>query len=326
MPLSHHLKKFVTSDTAHLAKSKTAKDVIPSLRPNGSTSATAAAAPAFELHEEVLQYLRERQQRGAASGVAIPAKLSSRQRRILQSLLQQTPQEGAGEELCKVRRAVLERAPHAITHLLALVSLQLRQLGLAAADTTAAAPNSRILFVLVEGEAEAAEMQRVWEQLYGMQVLRLDGQEKFPQFTPTDATPEPTKETPAKQSKKKKKKVETTTPASPLSGTSIIVATLHGFLATDKRSAIWKHVYAFVTALLPSSDAPAPEEAYALLAALRQDAPQDRRQRHVRAPDAPPLGLPRALPARAGAGARSSAADGRPGGHRAAPSPAAAVH
>ncbi|EPY19859.1 hypothetical protein STCU_09262 [Strigomonas culicis] len=117
-------------------------------------------------------------------------------------------------------------------------------------------------------------MQRVWEQLYGMQVLRLDGQEKFPQFTPTDATPEPTKETPAKQSKKKKKKVETTTPASPLSGTSIIVATLQGFLATDKRSAIWKHVYAFVTALLPSSDAPAPEEAYALLAALRQDAPQ----------------------------------------------------
>lgn len=242
-----HLKAYIGEDGANKAKAKRAADVVPVLaaRRLQSASHTASTGATSPLSPAAMAYLEGRLRTGATN------RLSRTQLSLVNAL---TTHHGSSNAESAVTAAtapvsVTRGKVATLTNMVDVVALAALELRARVAD--ASSPSSPLdassLFVLTEDPATAAEVAQQLEDRYGVTVLRLvdAAAPRHPVFPSGNAQRSRTTR------KSQAAAVEGAATGAPADAPAavVVVASPAGFLAVDRRSAVWKFIGAFVVLL-----------------------------------------------------------------------------
>ncbi|KPI84809.1 hypothetical protein ABL78_6137 [Leptomonas seymouri] len=259
-----HLKAYLGEAGAKTAKAKRAADVVPVLAarqtaapfsPNSTASGAYAKASTAPLSPAVMEYLEGRVSAGATY------KISRTQMLLVEALA--TPMEVKSESspstavpVSVTRGKVAELAKMVDTVALSALELKARVPG---AQSPSHSVNSSTpplslemssLFVLTEDAAMVAEVAQQLERRYGLTVLRLAdaAAPRHPTFPSVSGGASKTSKTAAAKARKAKAAVKAAVEASADATDAavvVVVASPAGFLAVDRRSAVWKFIGGF---------------------------------------------------------------------------------
>lgn len=258
------------------ARTKTAADVVPVLQERAAAGTKDAPHAPHDsgIHSTVIDHLKRHADNGATN------RLTARQRKLLESLSgpinPEEGEEGGGRVApFRVKRALMKHEAE-LVDTVALAALQRR--AVSSDDLTASS-----LFVLTDGLSAAARLRKGLEERYGIAVLVLSEEraERHPTFPLTpkrgrSRSPPPAglpTALPQRTARKGTKKKQTSAsppkdvvdePHSCAAAAAVVVATPEGFLAVDKRSAMWKFIGAYVVALMAPAAAAA-EKSHSLV-------------------------------------------------------------
>jgi hypothetical protein len=256
------LKAYLGEDGAKKAKAKRAEDVVPVLaaRRLQSNNTTSAAMPASApMTPSVISYLEGRLSSGATF------KLSRTQASLVKALAAQkcadsdAPQTATATATTVATSVATTSVPISVTRgRVSKLSAMIDTVALAALEraarleavATTASPCKELsaLFVLTDDAAAVVEVAGQLEGRYGLTVLCLvDGDApRHPTFPSVGGAGITTSKPTAAKAKKAKALDASTDGASAVSGAVVVVvASPAGFLAVDRRSAIWKFIGSF---------------------------------------------------------------------------------
>lgn len=301
-----HLKSYLGKDGARLARAKRAADVVPVLAARQAVTTPALSAKAqAPLSAAVMTHLEACLNKGAAhklsrTQMTLVAALAAGADAAVNNGVGKGEDASAGAAVAVTRAKMSSMAAAVDTLAVAALELAARSNSSASGAGAAAgvgseelATTSRAntlassavqregasLFLLVDGDSEAAEVTANLQERYAVTVLTLTDANacRHPTFPAAAATADvhaaPAAEAPAAKrrrtrgasakSEKPAQDVGADSPPTASSGVVVVVATPAAFLAVDRRSAIWKFIGAFAISVRR-----APSTASSLLATL----------------------------------------------------------
>ncbi|KPA78953.1 hypothetical protein ABB37_06017 [Leptomonas pyrrhocoris] len=267
-----HLKAYLGDDSAKKARAKRAVDVVPVLAARRSASSATAsrsdkglanttASP--PLSPSVMEYLESRLSAGATY------KLSRTQMLLVEALAAPKGVKSGSQASTTAPLSVTRGRASILSEMVDTVALSALELAArtASAQSASLSVNASLptppfemssLFVLTEDAAKVAEVAQQLEGRYGLTVLRLDDSEapRYPTFPSPKGGGSKTSKSAAARAKKAKAVAMSTeaSAASTAASVVVVVASPAGFLAVNRRSAIWKLIGGFAVLLcLPAT-------------------------------------------------------------------------
>lgn len=249
MPLKtrgqRHLTEYLGTDAATWTRKKKASDVIPVLEKRSNltdTSDTTRVTLRTSLAPEVIAYLQVFNPKGAVN------RLKGYQLRLLQELSTPCggPTFGEAHGRFLVKRAAVPNLL-ALADTIAVSALQRRALAKGNLEGCT-------LFVLVENGQAAKALQGALTSRYGLEVLLLEEDKRYPCFSLSTLRTSPSR---ARSRTLTEVRTEGEAAAvAPQLEAAVVVGTPEAFLKTDARSNIWKFIGAYVVALTGPSSTP----------------------------------------------------------------------